>query len=241
MIVASKVEWEKVKAVIFDVDGTLYTQGKLRKKMAMALLVHYALRPWLFRDLVALHHFREEREKKAGYQGGDLENAQYVWCAGKVNRPVAEIKKVVEQWMFAYPIQYLPACGYPGVKEFFLALRSHNIKVAIYSDFKAHDKLRAMGLEADLVVSSTDPEVDRLKPDPKGLLYAAERLGVEVGDCLFIGDRHEMDGECAIRAGMPYLIVEKKPFDKFDFYNILIQHLSNTFYLKNHESNLYSA
>lgn len=241
MTVALEVEWEKVKAVIFDVDGTLYTQGKLRKKMAFSLLKHYALRPWSFRDLTVLHHFRKEREKKAGYQGGNLENAQYDWCAGKVNRPIAEIKKVVEQWMFAYPNQYLPTCMYLGVKEFFLALQGHQIKVAIYSDYKALDKLGAMGLEADLVVCSTDPEVDRLKPDPKGLLYAAERLGVEVGACLFIGDRQEMDGECAIRAGMPYLIVDKKPFDLFDFYKILKQQLLSNCNLKNHESNLYSA
>jgi phosphoglycolate phosphatase/putative hydrolase of the HAD superfamily len=218
---ALMVDWRKVKAVIFDVDGTLYTQGKLRKKMAFALLRHYSLRPWRYRDMVVLHHFREEREKRAGYQHGDLENAQYAWCAEKVNRPIREIKKVVDQWMFAFPNQYLPACVYPGTNELFQALRQQGIKVAIYSDYKAHDKLRAMGLEADLIVSSTDPEVDRLKPDPAGLLYAAGKLGVKVEECLFIGDRQEMDGECALRAGMPYLIIEKKPFSEFDFYTNL--------------------
>ena len=42
-----------------------------------------------------------------------------------------------------------------------------------------------MGLQADLVVSSTDPEIDRLKPDPKGLLYICDHLGVSPADCLF--------------------------------------------------------
>jgi phosphoglycolate phosphatase/putative hydrolase of the HAD superfamily len=83
-----------------------------------------------------------------------------------------------------------------------------------------------MDLEADIIVSSTDPEIDRLKPDPKGLLFIAEKLNVSVDECLFIGDRPELDGACAIKANMPYLIVEKKPFEKFDFFKNLINHFT---------------
>jgi HAD superfamily hydrolase (TIGR01549 family) len=219
----SPINWADVKAVIFDVDGTLYTQSRLRKKMAYALLTYYAVRPWRVGDILILRHFRAEREKRTGHAGGDLENAQYKWCAQKGNYSVSRVKQVVNQWMFTFPNKYLAACTYPGTKSFFGKLKSLNIKIAIYSDYKAHDKLKAMDLPADLVVSSTDPEIDRFKPDPKGLLYIADKLGIQPQECLFIGDRPELDGECAINAGMPYLIVEKKPFDSFDFY----QHLEN--------------
>jgi phosphoglycolate phosphatase/putative hydrolase of the HAD superfamily len=36
-----------------------------------------------------------------------------------------------------------------------------------------------------------------------------ETLGVEASECLFIGDRPELDGICAERAGIPYLIIGK--------------------------------
>jgi phosphoglycolate phosphatase/putative hydrolase of the HAD superfamily len=82
--------------------------------------------------------------------------------------------------------------------------------------------MHAMGLEADLIVSSTDSFVDRLKPDPKGLIYIANKLQVTSQECLFIGDRPELDGACAINAHMPYLIVDKKPYNSFDFYHRLV-------------------
>lgn len=223
----SPINWAIIKAVIFDVDGTLYTQSLLRKKMAYALLAHYSMHPWRFRDILILRHFRAEREKRTGNAGHDLENAQYVWCAEKGAYSLERVKEVVEHWMFTFPNKYLAACMYPGTKSFFDKLQSRNIKIAIYSDYKAHDKLKAMDLQADLVVSSTDPEIDRLKPDPTAPLYIANKLGVLPEECLFIGDRQELDGECAINAGMPYLIIEKKPFSSFDFYQKLENNLTS--------------
>ncbi|WP_205499837.1 HAD family hydrolase [Rufibacter psychrotolerans] len=213
--------WEKIKAVIFDVDGTLYTQSRLRKKMLLALVRYYAVRPWRIKDLAILYHFRVEREKKAGFSLGNIEAAQYEWCAEKGSFSIPRIRQVIEHWMFRFPNQYLKACMYPGTKLFFTALGQNGLKTGIYSDYKAADKLKAMELSADIVVCSTDKEVDCLKPNPKGLLYIAEKLGVAPAECLFIGDRVELDAACAMQANMPYLIVEKKPFKQFDFYSNL--------------------
>lgn len=224
----SAISWDRVRVVIFDVDGTLYTQSRLRKKMMYALLAHYTIRPWRLQEMMILHHFRAEREKRAGHAGGDLENAQYTWCVEKGNYSPAKVRKVVEQWMFNFPNRYLTECTYPGTQSFFAKLRSKGIQIAIYSDYKAHAKMQAMGLQADLIVSSTDPEIDRLKPDPKGLLYIAEKLQVSPQECLFIGDRQELDGQCALSANMPYLIVDKKPFNSFDFYHQLEETLTST-------------
>ncbi|PRY48028.1 phosphoglycolate phosphatase/putative hydrolase of the HAD superfamily [Arcticibacter pallidicorallinus] len=220
------VSWEKLKVVIFDVDGTLYLQSKLRKKVLLGLLRHYSVRPWKIDDLKVLMYFRKERERNAGYMGSGLELAQYIWCAERVNYPVSMIKPVIERWIFDFPNQYLADCVFPGIHELFGALREHGIKIAIYSDYKAQDKLKAMGLEVDMSVASTDPEVDRLKPDPCGLLYITEKMGVDPDECLFIGDRLELDGECAIRAGMPYLIIDKKPIKTFDFFHNLTSQLN---------------
>jgi phosphoglycolate phosphatase/putative hydrolase of the HAD superfamily len=221
-------DWNKTRVVIFDVDGTLYTQSKLRTKMLFALMAYYALRPWRLREMLILHHFRAERERRPRGEYTNLENAQYLWCAEKINYPVEKIKEVVDYWIFNFPLKYLRACVYPGAEAFFNSLRHHNILIAIYSDYKADSKLAAMNLKADLIVSSTDPDIDRLKPDPQGLRYITQKLNVTADECLFIGDRQELDGECAIKANMPYLIVDKKPFDQFDFFQKLNQALNKS-------------
>ncbi|PIQ22569.1 MAG: hypothetical protein COW65_02425, partial [Cytophagales bacterium CG18_big_fil_WC_8_21_14_2_50_42_9] len=89
-------------------------------------------------------------------------------------------------------------------------------------------KLKAMDLFADYIVASTDPEVDRLKPDPQGLLYLVAKAGVSVDECVFIGDRQEMDGDCALKANMRYLIIDKKPYSEFDYYQKLTNQLAAT-------------
>lgn len=198
------------KVVIFDVDGTLYNQSKLRRKMLLSLLFFYAIRPWRYKELHILQTFRREREKRTGNVGTDLENSQYEWCAQKVNVSVDKIRKVVDKWIFHFPNPLLASCIYPGVKPLFKKLRDNDVKIAIYSDYKAASKIFALGLETDLIVASTDNNIDRFKPDPKAIHYIMNTYNVSSDECLFVGDREELDGQCAANAGVPYLILDKK-------------------------------
>jgi phosphoglycolate phosphatase/putative hydrolase of the HAD superfamily len=220
------LNWSKIKLVIFDVDGTLYSQAKLRKWMLRDLLGYYMLRPWRYKELLILQKFRSEREHRNTDDCTDLENAQYTWCAEKQQVSASAVRKVTDKWIFTHPNQYLSKCAYPGINSFFNRLRRLGIKTAIYSDYKAHDKLTAMNLSADLVVSSTDPHIDKFKPHPKGLMYIAEQMGLNVDECLFIGDRDEKDGLCARNAGMPYVIIDAKTNETAVFYSLLEQQLN---------------
>jgi phosphoglycolate phosphatase/putative hydrolase of the HAD superfamily len=197
------------KVVIFDVDGTLYDQTKLRKRIIWEILKFSVLHPNCLFDFKILWDFRKIREKNLSMRVSDIESQQYV-CGAQVSRvPPEKVRQVVREWMFEKPLRYLPACRYQGVLEIFSYLRKKNIHTGIFSDYPVRDKLRVLGLSPDVLVCATDREVDRLKPDPKGLLVAAEKLRTPVERCLFVGDRDDRDGECARRAGMPYVIIDK--------------------------------
>ncbi len=109
--------------------------------------------------------------------------------------------------MFERPLAYLWSCRYPDAQALFSQLQRLGIPIGVFSDYPAIDKLKALGLTAQVIVSATCAEVNRLKPDPTGLLVVATKLGVAAPECLFIGDQEAKDGECARRAGMPYLIL----------------------------------
>jgi len=206
-----------VKAIIFDLDGTLYDQKKLRRFMVLNMVRYILTNPAGVMDLKILSDFRKAREKNAHFLCGNIEIMQFEWGANKSRVSVEKVRKIVKDWMFIRPLQYLSACCYPEVTDLFALLKKKNIRTAIFSEYPALEKLNALNLKPDIIVCSTEADIDRLKPDPKGLFVAASKLGVPIEQCLFIGDRDDKDGECARRAGMPYLIMNRRRNDSNGF------------------------
>lgn len=219
-------KWDELELVIFDVDGTLYDQSKLRRNLCFKLFRYYALNPWKYREILVLYHFRKEREKRIGYSSDNLSEEQYLWCKAKVDLPIQKIKDVIDYWMFKVPNQYLKECRYPGLIQFVELLDQLGILVAVYSDYPAQMKLKALGLKIETVVSSTDKFINALKPAPAGINYIIEKSGVNNKlNCLYIGDRDELDGQCARNASVSFLLIEKEAA-RAGFYEKLYHHLS---------------
>ena len=215
---------DATQALIFDVDGTLYNQGKLRRRMFLELLCHLAKKHQFIRDIKVLHAFRKKREilSRDNDDIGCLENRQYVGVAHELGLSIVEVRRIVNDWIFEKPLNHVSQCIYPGVKDLFSILKHKKIKIGVFSDYPCHSKLQALDLHADAMVCATDRDVDRFKPHPKGLLFTAEMLGVPVKNCFFIGDRDDKDGECARRAGMPYYILPRHHLSAANWYHEVI-------------------
>ncbi|ACU04183.1 HAD family hydrolase [Pedobacter heparinus] len=203
-----------LKLVVFDVDGTLYQQSKLRKIMFFKIVSYYLPRPWLYKELLTIFYFRKERERKAGYSTVNLQEDQYLWAAEKLGMKIDEVKRVIDKWIFSIPNAFLKSCMYPGVSEFIEKLRSSGIKTATYSDYDSREKLKSMQIGVDLEISSTDQIVNSFKPLPAGLLVILSKMKIDKKNSLYIGDRFELDGLCAKNAGVPFLLVDKNTAPK---------------------------
>jgi putative hydrolase of the HAD superfamily len=219
---------EATEALIFDVDGTLYDQGKLRRRMLLNLLFSLARNPLFIRDINVLHTFRKKREllPENGEEGDCIDRRQYEEVAQALGLGVVEVRRIVDDWIFEKPLKHLAQCLYPGVRDLFSILKQKKYKIGIFSDYPCHAKLQALDLKVDAMVCSTDEQVDRLKPHPAGLLFTARELGVPVTNCFFIGDRDDKDGECARRAGMPYLILSRHRVSAADWYREALAQIS---------------
>ncbi len=207
-------DWDRVGAVVFDMDGTLYDQAPLRAKMVPRLGLH-ALRRFDPKLLRIVSGLRRERERLAEAERADFEDVLIAAVAARAGVSQDRVRAVMVEWLETRPLPLLAPCIVPGTAALFAALRRSGRRIAVLSDYPAARKLEALGLSADLVLSATDPEIAVQKPDPKGLALAAERFGLAPGRLLMIGDRDDRDGEAARRIGVPCLL-RKRDFDTFE-------------------------
>ncbi|CAH2395191.1 HAD family hydrolase [Mesorhizobium ventifaucium] len=215
-------DWAAVDLVIFDVDGTLYDQRRLRQRMLIELGAH-CCRTLSFRTALTLRAFRRCREDLSrAQQMEDITDIQYRLTAAECSLPPDDVRTLVKEWIEERPLRFLRCYRFNGVAELFDACAGRGKTIAVWSDYPASAKLVALDLVADIIASSGDDGVRRLKPDPAGLYYVLACAGVPPQRAVLIGDRAEHDGEAARRAGVQVLLrraVPHKDFPTFRTYH----------------------
>ena len=211
----SLLNWKDIDLVVFDVDGTLYDQKRLRLVMLRRLLAA----AWKSRSLDTmrtLQTFRRVRETLGDHPEPDFMRLQYARTAARHNKSEEDVRALTADWMERQPLPFLADCRYPHLDRLFAGLRGAGKQIAVFSDYPAKDKLAALGLQAAPVVCATDADIARLKPDPRGLLTILRQTGVPAERALMVGDRFDRDAMAARSAGMRALIRASKPHPEFD-------------------------
>ena len=81
--------------------------------------------------------------------------------------------------------------GFPGVRECLSELRLHRIRLAVATgslERIVRKNLKLLDIEDLIEEIVTSEDCEKGKPDPDIFLLAAERLGVEPGECLVVED-----------------------------------------------------
>src|SRR5262245_53947185 len=112
-----------VRAVLLDVDGTLYHQEMLRTCMAFELgLLPVAQRSYsaaydLWR---ALSMFRQVREGLRHAREADVGLAQwqYIAAAQRIGWEPVALERLVTEWLYQRPLKYLRFCRRRGLETF---------------------------------------------------------------------------------------------------------------------------
>ncbi len=164
-------------------------------------LVLAACRPDGLTALRIIRFYRRYREVLADKGVRDFEPELVAATAARIGVRNEQVRAVVAEWIETRPLPLLNKHRFAELPSLFSGLKHHGKIIGILSDYPAVDKLRALELSADHVVSAVDKDVGVLKPDSRGLECVIEQAGARADRTLMIGDRVDRDGEAARRAG----------------------------------------
>ena len=198
----------RYRLVVFDLDGTLYRLGPVRRAMLGELLLARRApgEPGRLRRLALIRRFRRLREELSLTAPSGFEAALFARLAAETGQGEAMLRALAEAWMERRPLRRLAAARVAGTAELFEALHARAVPVAVWSDYPVEGKLAALGLRADHVLWAGDPALGALKPDPRGLALLLARAGVPPEAALMVGDRDSHDGAAARALGVDFLL-----------------------------------
>lgn len=183
--------WEEFDAYIFDVDGTLYSQKRLRISMMFRLLAHYAIRPHRLKEIIILHCFRNCREKKE-YKDKTIDEL----CSTleeRFNESYDTIYRIIKKWMFIVPLDLVKKYKYKDVISFINQQYVSRKTIVIYSDYPAIDKLEAIGINYNKVFVSGENGIVEQKPSWSAMNTLLSEISIPVNKLCYIGDRDDKD------------------------------------------------
>jgi HAD superfamily hydrolase (TIGR01509 family) len=211
------------KAIIFDLDGTLYDQRALRRAMLIRLARAYAVRPVLgIRTMRALSAYRSAQEELRERSPDDsastnLGHEQLRLASQRTGYSETFVAGCVRRWMEEEPLDLVARHAYAGVREFAREARAQGLALGLLSDYPADAKLRALGLDDafDAVLTAQSPTVGVFKPHPRGLRVVLELLETRPYEAVFVGDRVDVDAQAAAALDVPCYILNapRQPTD----------------------------
>jgi putative hydrolase of the HAD superfamily len=203
-----------IKAIICDLDGTLYRHPPVRRGMAFRLAAHALRSPgsgWRTLRFVSAYRRAQEVLRQRGRPFA--EDAQLLLACEETAADPEWGRRLVDQWIEVAPLDLVRRHVRRDAIGFLDMARRHGVRLAVFSDYPAAAKLDAMGLRShfDVVRWAQEPDVSAFKPDPRGLRLTLAALNVDASDALYVGDRPDIDAAAALAAGMRAAVIGAHP------------------------------
>ena len=196
------LEINKIKAIIFDMDGVIFDTETVYLKV--------------WSDVFEKYGYKMTKEIYASVLGTGRENVKKVFlnCFGD-NLPIDDMY-IEKDENLATEIEK----GVPlklGVYEILEYLKENNFKIALATSAiseRAFKQLNQANIEGFFDVIVCRDDVIKTKPNPEIFLKAANKLGVSPEECVVIEDS-SAGIEAAVNAGMvPIHVVDLKEADE---------------------------
>jgi len=194
----------KLKALIVDLDGTLYFQFPVRLCMLCSIVFFCLTHPF------KIKHIKLVRSYRRMYAKGIDHSERCLALSKEFDLDINQTEDIIQKWMIHKPLRSVRRFRDKNLIKLLADKKNRGYKIIVYSDYPVTEKLKALDFTPCAAYAAED--VGCLKPSPEGLLHILSENELEAADCLFIGDKYDKDGKCAENAGMEYIILpQSKP------------------------------
>ena len=193
-----------LRAVAFDVDGTLYPNASMYLHSIGLALSHLRLIKTLERVRGQLRRspddsddFHRVQARLVGEELGLTPERAYALIEARV----------YTRWYRIFRKLKL----FPGAAEVIQQFREGGLKVAVLSDFPIRHRLTDLGLSGPWDCAFSSEETSYLKPHARPFEVLAQRLELPPSDILYVGNSYTYDVLGAQAAGMPCAHLTRTP------------------------------
>lgn len=208
-------EENNIKALCFDIDGTLYPKWQTDLYLFFSAFRHpvFSVRYNSMRQkmraqdgykadrMLSLAGFRAKEKQLMGWKGSDEE-----WIETYERKLLRPWEKSMAR--FIHP--------FPYVRESLEAARARGFFLAALSDFPLSGKLSILGLDDCFDWKASTEDTGYLKPCNQPFIYMLREIGIRPEEALYVGDSYKKDVVGASKVGMRTLLI-RKGADKASF------------------------
>lgn len=192
----------KIDAIAFDIDGTLYADFQLYKRLLPFLLQKGNLR-FLSSFGRVRHLIRIWQVENPGQKQEDFFTWQASLMAPFLSLSIEETRQLIHKKIYmGWKPLFENMSPFPYTREAFESFRNSGLKLGMLSDFLPEQKGDVWGLASlcDVVMGSEN--TGALKPSPVPFLALATALNTEPKRILYVGNSIRSDVQGAAGVGM---------------------------------------
>ncbi len=180
---------DSIRAVAFDIDGTLYPNGQMYLASLPVVIRHLRL----FR---AFGHARRDIRRERPVT--DLHRRTAEMVSNELGIETTEAVTRINRYIYGEWESILKKVTlYPGVRELIQHLRERGIRTAALSDFPVRKKLQLLELEGLWDVAFSSEETGYLKPNQEPFQRLIRELKLPPRQILYVGNSYHYDVEGA--------------------------------------------
>ena len=208
---------KSIKAVAFDLDGTLYPNYRLYCRLLPRFFIH----PFFYRAFMAARHELHSGSAdpqgftKSTPSGGALSfyEKQALLMARFLGKDPEKTRIKMDRLIYrGWERVFSRIRLFPRVKETLSAFRTAGLKLGMLSDFPPVQKVSLLGLDGCFDVILAAEETGALKPSGIPFAILARELAFDPGEILYVGNSPRFDTEGAKTAGMKAALIRRGLF-----------------------------